>query len=164
MLSLFVTVALLAEPSAPPLVPLDSVDPAPPLVEVTPSPPPAPAKVKQQAHQRPRVALIVSGAAVFALSYGTSVGIAALAENVRFANQQSSMWGLFIPLVGPVVALANPENGNVVTVSLLVFDVLSQAAGVVLTLFGVARGADAPQTAWLAPSIGLGRVGVVGRF
>lgn len=157
MLTLVLSAVLLAEPSAPPLVPIDpDVPPAPPLLQANNTP-----RVVKQKHQRRKAVLIAAGAAVFGLSYGTSAIVAGTAEGMRrFPGQVTQLWPLFIPFAGPVITMFTGQR-DPGTVAFLAFDALTQVAAVVMLLAGLGMTDDQPiaPRVWLVPSLNANGVG-----
>jgi hypothetical protein len=146
---------LCAEPSAPPLVPTDVAEP--PLVQV-----------EQKARVRsPKKGLLIAGTAVLGGSYLLSLFTAALTEISSRSlpvvpPQTSSYTGLFVPVAGPIIALADPRNQNASMTPLLVLDAVAQTGGLVLLIVGLAM--PAPETAktptvWLVPTAGASGAG-----
>jgi hypothetical protein len=159
LLPLLVASSLLsADPSAPPLVPSEVAPP--PLVESVSAEP-----VKKP--RSPKRALTIAGTAVFGVSYGLSLGTAAIMEMAARSlpvvpSQSSAATGLFVPLVGPIIAAANPRNQTSPTAPLLVIDGLAQVAGLAMLIIGIALPepvAPAAPTVWLVPTGGANGVG-----
>lgn len=148
---------LAADPSVPPLV--VSEPPPPPLIVV--DQPVAPVR------RSPKRALTIAGTAVFGASYGLSLGTAAITQIAAaalpvFPAATSSMTGLFVPVVGPIIAAADPRNLNPSTTALMLLDGLAQSVGLVFLIVGIAL--PAPETAnaptvWLVPTATAGGAG-----
>lgn len=147
----------LPPPSPPPLVPTEAASPA---EEVPLAPPPPVARQKVRAPRSAKRALTVAGVAVFGGSYGLSLGMAAITELAAaavpsFPRQTNPYSGLFVPIVGPIIAAAEPRNAfNASFAALMVADTLTQAAGLTFLIVGLAM-SETPQpapTVWFAPT------------
>lgn len=159
LLATLAALVLTAEPSAPPLVPVVDEAPPPPMVEAAPAPASKRAPTKTEVHQQPRIVLIGAGAALFALSWGVSVLIAAVSENPRpFPGQVTNLWPLSIPLAGPVVAGFTGARDSTIVAALLI-DGLAQVGGVVMLIAGIAMPVPQKQRAWLTPMVAPGLAG-----
>ncbi|MFT3713204.1 MAG: hypothetical protein QM817_36580 [Archangium sp.] len=154
---------LAADPSVPPLVPGEPVSEpvaAPPLIVVD-------LPEAKPVRRSPKRALTIAGTAVFGASYGLSLGVAAITEMTARSlpvvpAATSSMTGLFVPVVGPIIAAADPRNLNAQTTALMLLDGLAQGVGLVFLIVGIAlpapEAAKAP-TAWLVPTVTPGGAG-----
>ncbi len=78
--------------------------------------------------EKRRIGLIIAGAAMFAVSYGSSVSL--FAEDVGFTG-----W-MLVPAIGPIGEAA--QDYTAIGRMLLVFDGLVQMAGLTLFTFGLA--------------------------
>jgi hypothetical protein len=122
----------------------------------------------------PRRRLVVAGASVFAGTYLANVGVALWIELLSRSvpvfgpRQESSWWGLYVPVVGPIIAAADPRNATtaVGNVLLLIGDAVVQASAVAAFVVGLALPAPKPEAAkptevraWLAPLVYPGGVG-----
>lgn len=151
-------------PSPPPLVPTEA---AAPIVEAPPSQPLF-VQEKPRPPRSPRRALTIAGVATFGASYGLSLGIAAIAELAAksvpvFPAQTSALTGLFVPIVGPIIAAAEPRNSNDGTfAALMVLNSLVQAGGLTMLIIGLALPeptAPAKPTVWFTPTLGTNGAG-----
>jgi hypothetical protein len=116
---------------------------------------------KASAEERPPergVPLMATGAALYATSYGISlgIGIAATADYVaRCGHDGPRPWNeafacleapstmhLMIPVAGPFRALAEMRNGDAADRALLVADGIAQITGIVLAGIGMAQYID----------------------
>jgi len=103
--------------------------------------------------------LIIGGLSAFATFWTASVATALVGETRAtlpvFPAQTSSLRGLYVPLAGPIIALADPRNQTVVGVTLLVVDGVLQAGSVATFIIGLLRQADQTSTTWrLVPTPG----------
>ncbi|MBL8917117.1 MAG: hypothetical protein JNM17_40805 [Archangium sp.] len=162
-LPLLVATVLSADPVAPPPSPppLVSTEAATPLVEANPLP-----RLQERpvVPRTPKRGLTIAGVAVFGASYGLSLGIAAIAELAArsvpvFPARESSLTGLFVPVVGPIIAASDFRNSNDGTFGfLMICDTVVQAAGLTMLIIGLAlpdpAAVPAKPTVWLAPTFG----------
>jgi hypothetical protein len=91
--------------------------------------------------QRVRKGPVIAGACTFGILYLISVLVAAAGTDVsNSTNTNNSVWGLYVPVVGPFITMTQSSTavGNV----FLVIDGAGQAAGAVLLLYGIVS----PQT------------------
>ncbi len=114
--------------------------------------------VAQPAPKRDAVGrgLIIGGASAFATTWLASVGAALIGETVAFLPvfpaQTSSLRGLYVPVAGPFIALADRRNQTVAGVTLLVVDGVLQAASVATFILGLVRqvgAANTTSTTWM---------------
>ncbi|MDP1825007.1 MAG: hypothetical protein Q8L48_17250 [Archangium sp.] len=108
--------------------------------------PASPAKVSR--------GLIVGNAISLGLLYLGNVGTAVVSALVASSQpgQTSSLNGLFIPIAGPFVALADPRNHTPLAVFALVFDAVAYLTSLtVLTVAIVVGSSKLAPTAWLSP-------------
>ena len=126
-----------AEPDTPARA---QTDPPPPPVVVTPAPAPAPQPQYEEVTSTTRTPMFMTGALVFAASYGASVVVAASSDNSRGNDR------LYVPVVGPWLALNDRGSCDITKSScdhettakvLLIADGVFQAAGVLAMLDGI---------------------------
>jgi hypothetical protein len=106
----------------------------------TPAPPGSVASAAPPAAPRPRSALVWGGASLFALSYGASAFSATTGYTAddSLTSSRTAMW---VPLLGPFIALGSTRSAGDDT--LLLLDGLAQIAGLTLFIYGLASSAPA---------------------
>jgi len=115
--------------------------------------------------ERPRTGLVIAGAVIFGVSYLSAVFVWYL--DFIVASGDSELWGLLIPIAGPLVLVPSADEE---LVPLLVFDFLAQATGMTLFVLGLAAQrkviiyADAERRTELALVPSIGGLAFQGRF
>jgi hypothetical protein len=110
---------------------------------------PRPGKVNQT--------LLLSGTAAFAASYLASVSVGVLSEVIAGSlpvvpAQHSSLNGLFIPVAGPFIAMANVRNRDPGATLILAADGVVQLAAVTMIVVGLVLPHE-PSRVTIAPGV-----------